>query len=124
MQSRFKEEQIIHNFAPQSSPLTESGWNEDDGTMPPLCLSPPAPEVLELLKCGCKTGCYNACSCRKNKLLCTALCKAYEDCCTNYDRESSSKDVEDDEDFESNELDELFMPKLMHQFTINQFIEF
>ena len=42
------------------------------------CVAPPALKaVLELVKCGCQKKCSKNCSCVKNKLPCTALCKCY-----------------------------------------------
>jgi hypothetical protein len=68
---------------PLLPPLEESGWMKQDGdsdsTYKPItCTALPAPEsVLHFVKCGCKTGCQgkSSCSCAKNRLKCTALCK-------------------------------------------------
>ena len=61
--------------------LEENGWNintKDNGYEPVRCVAPPAPKaVLELVKCGCQKKCSKNCSCVKNKLPCTALCKCY-----------------------------------------------
>ena len=57
-----------------------NGWEQKaDGKLEPVrCLAKPAPQaVLELVKCGCKGSCGGkaTCSCHKNGLSCTALCK-------------------------------------------------
>ena len=58
----------------------DNGWEQKvDGKLEPVrCLDKPAPQaVLELVKCGCKGSCRGKanCSCHKNGLSCTALCK-------------------------------------------------
>jgi hypothetical protein len=64
-------------------PLAENGWEiAHDILEPPKCLEQPAPQaVLELVKCGCKGRCQGRsnCSCLKNDMPCTELCKC-EDC--------------------------------------------
>ena len=64
--------------------LKDHGWEENvNGKLSPIkCLDKPAPQaVLELVKCGCKGSCEGKtnCSCKKNGLQCTALCKC-SDC--------------------------------------------
>ena len=52
--------------------------------VPVQCLYKPAPvAVLKLIKCGCKTSCKGHCSCKKNNLPCTALCKCHNSDCSN-----------------------------------------
>ena len=60
-------------------PLEEKGWLLHERVYLPLkCLSPPAPRaVLDLVKCGCRTLYKGTCSCVKNKLSCTPLCKVF-----------------------------------------------
>ena len=70
---------------PALPPLTESGLTCDVKTkvlMPQNCLLPPAPKsILELIKCGCGGICESKyCTCWKNQLPCTSLCKCSEDC--------------------------------------------
>ena len=70
---------------PALPPVTESGWTRDVKTkvlMPQHCLLPPAPKsILELIKCGCGGICEcRYCTCWKNQLPCTSLCKCSEDC--------------------------------------------
>ncbi|CAB4019967.1 Hypothetical predicted protein [Paramuricea clavata] len=84
---------------PQTPLLTDNGWETiSDGTISPKkCLEPPAPEsVVELVKCGCRSECSTArCSCHKNNLPCTPLCKCGD--CSN----ASDFDVPDqDEDID------------------------
>ena len=69
---------------PQLPPLSENGWErspDGSGTFSPMkCLELPAPQaVIELVKCGCRHTCSSHCSCLKNDLPCTALCKC-SDC--------------------------------------------
>ena len=60
-------------------PLEGNGWMlAGDKYIPVPCLYKPAPiAVLELIKCGCKTSYKAYCSCKKNNLPCTALCKCH-----------------------------------------------
>ncbi|KAK3889705.1 hypothetical protein Pcinc_006271 [Petrolisthes cinctipes] len=54
---------------------TAFGWTCDAGLSqfsPVRCLNPPA--VLHLVKCGCKHGCEEKCSCRKNNIPCRKVC--------------------------------------------------
>ena len=66
---------------PNLPKLEDNGWKaKEDGTSyePVHCLLPPAPTaVVELVKCGCKKTCTGNCSCSRNNLLCTALCKCF-----------------------------------------------
>uniref|UniRef100_A0A0A9Y436 Tesmin/TSO1-like CXC domain-containing protein n=1 Tax=Lygus hesperus TaxID=30085 RepID=A0A0A9Y436_LYGHE len=52
------------------------GWKSGpDGLMPVQTTQPPAPEaLLNSISCACKTGCKNACSCRKVGINCSAIC--------------------------------------------------
>ena len=83
--------------------LEENGWTIKDGIYEPVhCVSQPAPKaVLELAKCGCKKECSRNCSCVRNKLACTALCKCYAWSCNSYyglykTQEDTHLDDEDD----------------------------
>ena len=60
-------------------PIKENGWSEHQGAyVPVMCLSLPAPQaVIELTKCGYKSNCKGQCSCFKNGLPCTPLCKCF-----------------------------------------------
>ena len=52
-----------------------NGWSLEAGVSQPIVMTQqPAPMTLvELVRCGCKTGCArNTCSCRKNNLSCAA----------------------------------------------------
>ena len=43
-------------------------------------------DILELVKCGCTTGCHgNRCRCSKNKLPCTGMCECQS--CENREKE-------------------------------------
>ena len=84
--SVYKSYTQTHPALPELS--STGGWTRDAITntfLPVYCLAPPAPKaVLELVKCGCKTGCERAtCSCFKNNIPCTTLCQCSE-ACTNH----------------------------------------
>ena len=86
---------------PSLPPIEEAGWDIVDGTYFPVrSLLPPAPSaVLELVKCSCKGRCNpekKKCSCVKNGLSCTSLCKCV-DClnCTDYKLTEEEDDEEE-----------------------------
>jgi hypothetical protein len=78
------------------------GWEKDDlgKNVPIKCIALPAPEaILELTKCACKGQCImNRCSCYKDKLNCTPLCKC-NDC-------KNIKDYQLDPDLEGENFNE------------------
>ena len=82
--------------------LGENGWLLVEGVYIPLkCLSAPAPcAVLELVKCWCRTLCKGNCSCTKNNLSCTPLCKCFTSGCNNF----SDYQMQDNDDQDDNEL--------------------
>ncbi|CAB4011170.1 Hypothetical predicted protein [Paramuricea clavata] len=84
-------------------PLAKNGWEiAHDILEPPKCLEQPALQaVLELVKCGCKGRCQGRsnCSCLKNDMPCTELCKC-EDCENVRDY---TADAETDDDSEEDE---------------------
>lgn len=84
--------------SPDLPAIDQNGWQLDKGVYVPVhSLALPAPRaVIELTKCGCKTGCSARCSCCKNGLPCTPLCKCYDKNCTNVTRDTH--DILDDED--------------------------
>ena len=84
---------------PELPPITENGWSIEGGNFLPVkCLELPAPKaVLELVKCGCKTGCEERCSCSNNMLPCTPLCKCYGEDCQNQRREEIEESDEEEE---------------------------
>ena len=51
------------------------------------------------ITCGCKTGCKAACTCVKNGMKCTAVCKCYhaDVKCRNKTEEGSESDGHDSE---------------------------
>ena len=65
-------------LSPMSDP-TAWGWevNEDKKLWPVYTDKPPAPdELLKIIRCACKGDCStNRCSCRKNGLKCSDVCK-------------------------------------------------
>ena len=86
--------------SPDLPSIEQSGWRLEKGVYSPVQnLALPAPRaVIELTKCGCKKGCTSKCSCRKNGVPCTPLCKCYGKCCTNVTKDTHDRlDDEDDE---------------------------
>ena len=72
------------------------GTNDEDPTLTIKWISKPAaPQaLLELVSCGCSTGCGSQrCRCRKSNLLCSAACRCTN--CTNC--EDLSIQTEDDQ---------------------------
>ena len=64
-----------------------------------MCLSLPASQaVIELTKCGCKSECKGCCSCFKNGLTYTSLCKCFENNCTNPFKDDTRIDDEEEDD--------------------------
>ena len=88
---------------PSLPSLEDNGWLVEGNTyLSQRCLLPPAPKaVLELVKCGCRISCTKKCSCVKNKLPCTALCKCYASGCHIYSEHNVLEEhdkYEDEED--------------------------
>ena len=84
---------------PKIPSLTNNGWKLVNGEVVPVrCLELPAPQaVLELIKCCCKTSnCTQNCSCSKNDLPCTPLCKCYGNVCENANNKVSEFDIQDE----------------------------
>ena len=68
---------------PSVQNLEGNGWSERG--LPIKCIVCPAPHyVVVLVKCGCKGECKGNCSCTKNGLACTALCKCHAAGCSNH----------------------------------------
>lgn len=87
---------------PVLPPIEENGWLVEGTVYKPVkCLEEPAPKaVIELTKCGCKSGCVGSrCKCYSNKLPCTPLCKCYATECANVIKEDVREgDIEDEDD--------------------------
>ena len=80
--------------------ITENGWKiVSNKYIPIMTTELPAPKaVLELVKCGCNKGCTSMqCSCKKNDLPCTPLCKCYYDECINRENSTESDDEEEND---------------------------
>jgi len=77
---------FIWNTALQSCPTlpspSEWGWMVDGGKWNPVWMTlPQASKIcMELLKCGCKTGCTRNCKCSKAFMKCTSLCYCGGEC--------------------------------------------
>ena len=74
--------------SPELPPAEENGFKViGDTYMPVINLNLPAPKaVIELVKCGCIKGCANRCSCVRNTIPCTPLCKCFYGECSNIER--------------------------------------
>lgn len=76
------------SHSPSMDPC-DYGWmlDAESGQYTPVMCSTPLypPKLLELTKCNCKAGCKtNRCSCKKNNLCCTEMCKCHTQCeCAN-----------------------------------------
>ena len=55
---------------------TQWGWKYTDSYLSPVMTTqPPAPDtLLDMISCGCKTGCGSSCGCRKIDMRCSAMC--------------------------------------------------
>ena len=61
--------------------LSRNGWHEMEGCLAPVqCTKLPEPQaVTALVKCGSQGYCIKtSCSCSKNGIDCTSLCKCVE----------------------------------------------
>lgn len=80
----------------------EWGWKSVQGKMVPVLTDlPPAPqELLDIVRCNCKSGCNTArCTCRKNGLECSMACGDCKGMCDNCSL--VPPDVEEDNDEET-----------------------
>ena len=63
--------------------LCRFGWELDNTNLVPIMtggLAAPT-GLIELSMCSCKTGCSSGrCTCKKNNLLCTEMCKSSDAC--------------------------------------------
>ena len=78
-------------------PPEQWGWKVVNGLMVPVLSDlPPAPqELLEVIRCSCKTGCHTVrCTCKKNGMECTVACSECRGICANM----STCDASDNED--------------------------
>ena len=58
------------------------GWQLENSRWVPFCviLSQAKDSCCELIRCGCKTGCWGCCKCQKASLTCTGLCNCGSNC--------------------------------------------
>jgi hypothetical protein len=61
------------------------GWTQTEGEWQPLWTTQPSiwEAARELVKCGCKNSCRGRCSCRREGMPCTLLCKSCYGNCDN-----------------------------------------
>jgi len=67
----------------------------------------PAPTgLIELSMCSCKSNCSNdRCTCRRNKLVCTEMCRCCNACEKfEHDETELTDDSEDEDNFDFDEL--------------------
>ena len=72
-----------HRAQPDIPEPTSWGWTNENGRFIPVWRTIPmtSEACLELIKCGCKTGCINLwCKCQKSELPCTLLCECGDEC--------------------------------------------
>ncbi|CAG4966547.1 unnamed protein product [Parnassius apollo] len=95
------------------------GWTEKEGQWQPIWTTQHSIWVVarELVKCGCKNSCRGRCSCRREGMTCTLLCKTCNGNCDNssvIDREAL---IEDDIELDSEVLvDEGFLSLIIQPF--------
>ena len=78
---------------------TDWGWQYRDGSLVPLTTDRPvAPtRVLQIVSCGCKTGCWTTCGCRKSGMYCSPMCSQCDgQTCSNIHALAVSHDSDDD----------------------------
>ena len=72
------------------------GWQLVRDSMTPIMTDEEAgpPDLLKVIRCGCKGECdNNRCACRKSGLKCTSFCKeCHGTSCSNTETESSFED--------------------------------
>ena len=84
----------VQQWLGHSLPPSEWGWKRDEHTLVAVATDEPAaPQtLLKLVSCACKSGCGNACGCRKRRLVCSflslgvlkyvvCLCRGCDGCC-------------------------------------------
>jgi len=100
--------------------LEHNGWkiNPKGEYVPVMCFKEPAPKaVLELVKCGCQGNCDSAnCSCLRNGLSCTALCKCTN--CWNVQKFNLCEDIDDTDMWTINNQSVLCLPNHAHETNI------
>lgn len=86
-------------------PLPEAGngWYKDPQLKPVTSEVLPAPEsILELVKCQCRGDCQSRqCSCKRNSLPCSPICKCKENCRNCPARPDQFDDLSSDSDEET-----------------------
>jgi 5'-3' exonuclease len=81
------------------------GWQISNGDYVPIATDEAAgpPDLLKIIRCGCKVNCGNNCSCRKAGLKCTSACQECQGTtCTNLaiiTPEPETEDVECERNF-------------------------
>ena len=92
---------------PTLPPMEKCGWmKQGDKYLAVQSFLLPAPKaVVEFIQCSCKVQCSGRCSCHKERLPCTPLCKCYDQCTNEFTRHddipSSGTNHVDDNDYES-----------------------
>ena len=66
----------VQEWLGNSLQATDWGWDHNDDMLSPVYTDRPAASdsVLNMVSCGCKTGCGKRCSCCKAGLDCSVMC--------------------------------------------------
>ena len=95
---------------PTLPPMEKCGWKKQGNKFLAVqsFLLPAPKAVVEFIQCSCRVQCAGRCSCHKERLPCTPLCKCFDDCTNEFTRHDdipsstntndSNYDSEDDED--------------------------
>ena len=93
-------------------PMEKYGWKKLENKYIPIqsFLLPAPKAVIEFIHCSCMVQCSGRCSCHKERLPCTPLCKCYAQCTNEFTRHddipsSGSNQVNDYNDDESEDED-------------------
>jgi hypothetical protein len=88
----------VQQWMGKSLDPTTWGWKMSQGCLRPVTtLQDPAPStLLNLVSCGCTSGCSKRCECVKAGLKCSAMC-GY---CQGMSCDNSEENVEDDDDID------------------------
>ena len=77
IQHIFRVYHSVQQFTGNDITATDCRWIKKNGTLyPVLTHKAIAPDnLLEMISCGCKSGCTRNCDCRKISIHCTTMCK-------------------------------------------------
>ena len=66
----------VQDWMGNSLPPQQWGWKLHEGILVPVESDlPPAPQrLMNIVSCGCKSGCGHSCGCRKAGMVCSEIC--------------------------------------------------